>query len=72
MHGSISSIKSVVLFDTSSKKALLQMFRMSGILLPRHLYVFKVRFISNGELREISGSHGGEYEDDSLLGYCVV
>jgi hypothetical protein len=21
---------------------------------------------------EISGSHGGDYEDDSLLGYCVV
>jgi hypothetical protein len=21
---------------------------------------------------EISGSHGGEYEDDSRLGYCVV
>jgi hypothetical protein len=21
---------------------------------------------------EISGSHGGEYEDDSLLGYSVV
>jgi hypothetical protein len=21
---------------------------------------------------EISGSHGGAYEDDSLLGYCAV
>jgi hypothetical protein len=21
---------------------------------------------------EISGSHGGEYEDDSVLGYCAV
>jgi hypothetical protein len=21
---------------------------------------------------EISGSHGGEYENDSLLGYCTV
>jgi hypothetical protein len=21
---------------------------------------------------EISGSHGGEYEDDRLLGYCAV
>jgi hypothetical protein len=23
-------------------------------------------------LGEISGSHGGEYEDDSLVGYCTV
>jgi hypothetical protein len=23
-------------------------------------------------LREISGSHGGEYEDDSFLGYSAV
>jgi hypothetical protein len=22
--------------------------------------------------REISGSHGGAYEDDSLLGYCAL
>jgi hypothetical protein len=23
-------------------------------------------------IREISDSHGGEYEDDSLLGYCAL
>jgi hypothetical protein len=23
-------------------------------------------------LCEVSGSHGGEYEDDSLVGYCAV
>jgi hypothetical protein len=30
--------------------------------------VYNVRQISY----EISGSHGGEYEDDGLLGYCAA
>jgi hypothetical protein len=29
-------------------------------------------FMHFGKLSEISGSHGGKYEDDCLLGHCVV
>jgi hypothetical protein len=28
-----------------------------------------VNFLQHNENSQISGSHGGEYEDDSLLGY---
>jgi hypothetical protein len=34
-------------------------------------YIFPRR-IKQDELGEISGSHGGEYEDDCLLGCCAV
>jgi hypothetical protein len=33
---------------------------------------FTTDFAENPEQDQISGSHGGEYEGDSLLGYSVL
>jgi hypothetical protein len=43
-----------------------------------HIHVLLAKLHLNGFLQnfvcisEILGSHGSEYEDDSLLGYCAV
>jgi hypothetical protein len=34
--------------------------------------LFQLHKVCSNEWCEISGSHGGEYEDESLLGYWVV
>jgi hypothetical protein len=34
--------------------------------------MLRMMIIFNKNTSEISGSHGGEYEDDSLLGYSLM
>jgi hypothetical protein len=44
-------------------------YRQHGYI--SHTFFFEKSSLKLGHV-DISGSHGGEYEDGSLLGYCAV
>jgi hypothetical protein len=47
-------------------------FETSPTLIPAHGFMHMARSTFKRSTHEISGSHSGESEDDSLLGCCTV